>query len=199
MSAIAQPGRWKLELVSIGGGGGEVSAMRYFFFDVKKQIMHPWVVASSSLFFVPAFIALGRQNVVVAIVLMASSLFSLLYHINDERAYEELDVIWASLAVLIALLLLCVLLTRYVPWHPRVALPLAFGLAGLLVYFLEGQSTGTGGTDSNHYELYHSLWHFFVALSATALVWTPVQMSELNFTFYDMLGKSASQIRGQSA
>ncbi len=154
---------------------------------------HTWVVVSSSLFFIPGTIALFRQNIIVALVLLTSALFSMLYHVNNELAYSELDVIWASLAVLVSFILLAVLLTQYPPWNWRVLLPLAFGFAGLIVYFLEGQSTAT--ITDEHYEIYHSVWHLCIALAGISLVYTPVSLTDANFTFYEMVVKTAQQAR----
>lgn len=146
-----------------------------------------WVVASSSLFFVPAFLAFFRQNIVVAIIFFNAALFSTLYHLNDETEYEDLDVLWASLAVLISLVLLAVLARHYPPWHLRILVPFFLGVAGFIVYFVGGQmSSDPAVTEDDHYDLYHSLWHLFIGLAGAAVAWTPVNLAEANFTYGEL-------------
>lgn len=137
-----------------------------------------FVIASSALFFVPALISAFRQQLIVTITFTGAALFSTLYHSYNEQEFTELDVIWASLAILVALLMLAVLVRHYRPWHWRVSLPLALGLTALILYFVEGRNSTSNSVDPSHYNLYHSLWHLFVALSALVLVWTPVDLRE---------------------
>ena len=148
---------------------------------------HVWVIVSSALLFLPAILSFFRQSLVVTIVFFCSALFSTMYHANDENNYEDLDLIWASLTILVALVMLCLIATKYVFWNWRVLLPLVFGVAGLLVYFLEGmQSTDPLQKDDSHYDLYHSLWHLFIAIAGTFLVWTPVNVAEANMSFSEI-------------
>lgn len=144
----------------------------------------PWVVASSALFFVPALLAFLRQSVVVAIVYINAALFSTLYHANAEQKYEELDVFWANVAVLLSLVMLAVISIRYAPWNWRVLLPSLFGITGMALYFVGGQDETPSVTQHDpHYEVYHSLWHLFMSMAATVLVWTPVNFAEAHQSY----------------
>lgn len=147
-----------------------------------------YVVGSSALFFVPTLLSFFRQSIVVTIVLFNAALFSTLYHFSDETEYENLDIIWASITVLMALLLMAILARRFPPWNWRVFLPFSFGLAAFIVYFTQGQARATEGsdeldTDSNTYILWHSLWHVLIGLAGTFLVWTPVNLADANISY----------------
>ena len=116
----------------------------------------------------------------VFIVLLLSATFSTLYHVNYEQEYSDLDVIWASLAIVVALIMLAVFAMKYAPWNWRVMLPLVFGLTGLIIYFVGGHASGNCAAviEDANYDLYHSLWHLFVGLAALVLVWTPANLMD---------------------
>jgi len=147
---------------------------------------NPWVIASSAFFFIPAILALFRQSLVVAIIYFNAAIFSTLYHVSDQKQYAELDVIWASLAILISLVMLAVISLYYAPWNWRVFLPFMFGISGLIVYFVGGQCSDTCQTNDHHYVLYHSLWHLFIGLAGLAVVWTPVKLQEAQFSYGEL-------------
>jgi predicted membrane channel-forming protein YqfA (hemolysin III family) len=163
----------------------------FCFFHKKQTVMgHPWVVASSAFFFLPALISFFRQNVVVTIIFFNAALFSTLYHVHDQDQYAELDVLWASLAVLTALTLLAVIAQHYAPWNWRVILPFLLGLTAFVLYFVGGQISETEEAEKrDDYELYHSLWHLFVGLAGLVLAWTPVNLAEANLSYKDLYSK----------
>lgn len=153
----------------------------------------PWVIASSAFLFIPALIALLRQSIVVAIVLFNAAMFSTLYHVNDQQAYAEMDVVWASLTVLISLTMLALLAARYPPWNWRIILPFLLGVAGIIVYFVGGQYHDSAemeaDNENNHYDLWHSLWHFLVGTAVLLIVWTPVDLSEASMSYAELSRK----------
>ncbi len=146
---------------------------------------HAWVIASSSLFFIPAIMSFFRQSLLVTIVFLCSALFSTLYHSSNEKSYADMDVLWANLAIFTALVLLALIAVRYPIWNWRVLLPVVFGLIGLVLYFVEGQADPNHPVDV-HYDLYHSLWHLFICLAGVVLVWTPVDLSEANASYAEI-------------
>lgn len=146
-----------------------------------------WVVASSAFFFVPGLVAFLRQSILVAIVFLMSALFSTLYHTSNEQDYGDMDVMWASMAIFIALLMLAINAMHYAPWNWRVILPLAFGVAGIVLYVVGGQKTTSG--EAVNYDLYHSLWHLFVGLAGLVLAWTPVDFTEVQYSYPDLYRK----------
>jgi predicted membrane channel-forming protein YqfA (hemolysin III family) len=147
-----------------------------------------YVVASSAFFFVPALLSLFRQCIFVSVVLINAALFSTLYHVSNEKNYEDLDVFWASLAVFVALLLLAVLALDYAPWNWRIVMPLLFGVTAFVLYFTDGQCQGDPCVPTQKYDLYHSLWHLFIGIAGIFLVWTPVDLSRAVRTTYADLG-----------
>jgi len=151
---------------------------------------HPWVIASSAFFFVPTLLAFFRQSLLVTIIYFNAALFSTLYHVHDEKQYADLDVMWASLAVLISLVMLAVVALHYAPWNWRVFLPFAFGIAGFIVYFVGGQASDTCVAEGDDdYDLFHSLWHLFVGLAGLFIVWTPVDLSEASVSYGELYMK----------
>lgn len=158
---------------------------------------NPWVVASSAFFFVPGLIAFLRQSIIVAIVFLMSALFSTLYHTSNEKDYSDMDVMWANMAILVALLMLAINAMHYAPWNWRVIWPLAFGVTGMVLYIVGGQNTTSGG-ESDHYDLYHSLWHLFVGLAGIILAWTPVDFSEMQYSYPDLYRKIYHNYRNTS-
>ena len=154
----------------------------------KQTVMgHPWVVASSAFFFLPAFISFFRQSAIITIIFFNAALFSTLYHIHNEDQYAELDVLWASLAVLAALTLMTVIAQHYAPWNWRILLPFILGFTGFILYFVGGQNSSTEEAEkSDDYDLYHSLWHVFVGLAGLVIVWTPVDLSEAKVSYGEL-------------
>ena len=155
---------------------------------------NPWVVASSAFFFAPAVVSLFRQHLIVTIIYTNAALFSTLYHVHNEQEYADLDVVWASLAVAVSMLLLAVLALHYAPWNWRVFLPFALGLAGMIVYFVAGQAFDAEEARTEHYEIYHSLWHLFVGLAGLILVWTPVDLREANLSYGELYLKISKRM-----
>ena len=147
-----------------------------------------WVIASSAFFFVPGLVAFLRQSILVAIVFLMSALFSTLYHTSNEQDYGDMDVMWANMAIFVALIMLAINAMHYAPWNWRVVLPLAFGVTGIVLYIVGGQNTHSGGEAVN-YDLYHSLWHLFVGLAGLALAWTPVDFTEAQYSYPDLYRK----------
>jgi hypothetical protein len=136
-----------------------------------------WVLASSGLFFLPAAISVFTQSVVVTLIYAGSALFSLLYHCTQEEQYGDVDLQMAIMAILISLVLLSVVANKYSWTSWRVLLPVVFGVIGMAIYFLEGQSCSIVH-DKENYRLYHSLWHLLMAISGTLLVITPVDLGD---------------------
>ena len=77
---------------------------------------------------------------------------------------------------------------HYAPWNWRVLLPLAFGITGVVLYIVGGQNTNSKGEAVN-YDLYHSLWHLFVGLAGLVLAWTPVDLTEVQYSYPDLYRK----------
>lgn len=146
------------------------------------------MIASSAFFFVPGLVAFLRQSILVAIVFLMSALFSTLYHTSNEQDYGDMDVMWANMAIFVALIMLAINAMHYAPWNWRVVLPLAFGVTGIVLYIVGGQNTHSGGEAVN-YDLYHSLWHLFVGLAGLALAWTPVDFTEAQYSYPDLYRK----------
>jgi uncharacterized membrane protein YfcA len=145
-----------------------------------------FVIASSAFLFIPTFISFFRQSLIVTIILLNSAIFSTLYHLSDEKDYETFDLIWASLAILIGLLLLAALARKYPPWNWRIFMPFALSTAAFVIYFVEGSASTTEDTDSSHYDLWHSLWHLLIGLAGLFLVWTPVNLADANISYADL-------------
>lgn len=151
---------------------------------------HPWVIASSALFFIPAVLAFFTQSLIVTIIFVNSATFSTLYHVKNEKQYADLDVVWASLAVAVALVMLAILSLHHAPWNWRVLLPVVFGVAGFVLYFSGGQASDTCDIENDgDYDVFHSLWHLFVAMAGTTLVLTPVDLSESQLSYLDLAKK----------
>lgn len=151
---------------------------------------HPWVIASSALFFIPAVLAFFTQSLIVTIIFTMSATFSTLYHVKSEKQYAELDVVWASLAVAVALVMLAIQSLHHAPWNWRVSLPVIFGVAGFVLYFVGGQASDTCDIEkSPEYDLFHSLWHLFIAMAGTVLVLTPVDLSESQLSYLKLAKK----------
>ena len=145
-----------------------------------------WVIASSALFFVPAAISVFRQSLLITLIFAATALFSTLYHASNETKYEEIDVFFACLSIILSLVMLALIAIHYAPWSWRVLLPVIFGAVGMIVYFLEGQASPDHSDLGDHYELYHSLWHLFIAIAGTILVWTPVNLGETSLSYSEL-------------
>ena len=154
----------------------------------------PLVVASSALMFIPSAIAFFRQSMVVAIAFTVSTIFSVMYHVHSEKKYAELDIIWASLAILVALVMLTIISMRYPPWSWRIVLPVAFGMAAILEYFFMGQADDETDSETDDYATFHSVWHLLIVAAATFLVVTPVDLRQAHHSYvalYHRTPKSA--------
>lgn len=145
-----------------------------------------FVVASSAFLFVPTLVSFFRQSLIVTIVFFNAALFSTLYHTADEQEYEQLDLIWASLAVFTALVLLAAIARNFPPWNWRVILPVFLGLTAFIIYFSAGHSNDLSDTNSDQYTLWHSLWHLLVGLAGLFLVWTPVNLNDANVSYGEL-------------
>lgn len=148
---------------------------------------HNWVVASAALFFVPATISVFTQNLLVSIIYFGSALFSTLYHAYDETQFVEEDLLFAILAIVISLVVLAVI-ARHFSWYSwRILVPLLSGVTGVGIYFCQGQLSLP---EPISYEIYHSIWHLLMALSATFLVFTRVDLSEARFSYAELFTRS---------
>lgn len=148
---------------------------------------HGWVIASSALFFIPTIISFFRQSIVVTLIYFFSALFSTLYHASNEGNYSQEDVMWAVLAIFISLIMLAILTLHYPIWNWRILIPICFGVAGIVIYLSEGQLNETACHHADEqYSIFHSIWHLLMALSATALVWSPIDLSEANMSYAQM-------------
>lgn len=149
----------------------------------------PWVITSSALFFIPAAVSVFSQSLIVTIIYTNAAIFSTLYHSSSENNYSEMDVIWASLAVFISLVILAIVAMYLPATHWRVWVPLVLGVTAFVIYFVQGQrcTNECTDTDNDNYVLYHSLWHLFVALAGIFLVITPVNLADaVNLTYRDL-------------
>lgn len=151
---------------------------------------HTWVIASSGLFFLPGAVALFRQSLIVSIILLASALFSTLYHASTETSYAELDVFFASLALMVAVVMLLIVASRYGVLSWRFFCPFSLGLAGLIIYFVEGQFDPVQPKAFQHYDLFHSLWHLLLSIAAFILVLTPVDLSLVKMNLVELFTTS---------
>ena len=148
---------------------------------------HAWVIASSALFFIPTVISFFRQSIVVTLIYFFSALFSTLYHASDENNYSDEDVMWAVLAIFISLVMLAILTLHYPIWNWRILIPILFGIAGIVIYVTEGQLSETPCDKADeHYAIFHSIWHTLMAISGTALVWSPIDLAEANMSYAQM-------------
>jgi predicted membrane channel-forming protein YqfA (hemolysin III family) len=150
------------------------------------------LIASSALFFIPTAVSFFKQSIIVSLLYFFSALFSTLYHASNEQKWVQEDVIYATFAILISLALLAILTVHYPVWNWRILVPLAFGIAGLVVYVTEGQLDDiTCDIATNNYSgQQHVVWHFLMAIAATVLVWTPVDLSEANDSYLEMYKKA---------
>jgi NADH:ubiquinone oxidoreductase subunit 5 (subunit L)/multisubunit Na+/H+ antiporter MnhA subunit len=150
------------------------------------------LIVSSALFFIPTALSFFRQSIVVTLIYFFSALFSTLYHANNEQSFSDEDVTWATFAILISLILLAVLTVHYPIWNWRIIVPILFGVAGIVIYVTEGQlSEAPCDHADDTYTTWHNIWHLLMAIAATVLVWTPVDLSEANMTYIEMYKKSA--------
>ena len=119
-----------------------------------------FVMTSSAFLFVPAGIAGWRQQTPVFVALFGGALFSTLYHAYDEQRFEMLDVVWASFSVVAALLVWLAGWKRYGPTHWRSWVPIALGLAAMIIFFVKGSYEHTEDVENrpDDYEVFHSMW-----------------------------------------
>jgi len=129
---------------------------------------------------------------VVTLIYFFSALFSTLYHASDEKNYADEDVTWATFAILISLILLAILTVHYPIWNWRILIPIIFGVAGIVIYVSHGQLSQTPCDQADtEYVIYHDIWHLLMAIAASALVWSPVDLSEANLSYIEMYKKNA--------
>lgn len=144
-----------------------------------------FVVASSALFFVPTAISFFTQSLPVTIVFFNTSLFSTLYHYSGEQDYVELDILWATLSILVSMLLLGGIARKYPIWNLRIIIPVILGLAGLIIYLGFGQSDGEN-TNTYDYQLYHGLWHLLIGLAGISISITPVKLADVDLSYFSL-------------
>lgn len=159
----------------------------------RHRMANPWVIASSTTFFVPALVASCYQSILVAIVFFNAALFSTMYHAYGENRYESLDIIWASLALLLALMLIAVLVKRFGVWSWQVLLPMLMGSTAIVLYLTEGNITGN--MRPSEYETFHSLWHVLSSIAVTLLAMHPVRLSELDVTYPEVFRRDAKRLK----
>ncbi len=160
----------------------------------------PAVIATSALLFLPATVAFVRQAIPVAIVYFGAALFSTLYHSYGEQRYADMDVMWASLAVLVGLVVLALLAARYAFWNWRILVPALCGLAGVTLFFIsadhgDDEEDGVSRSDNSNYEILHSIWHGLMTVAGIALLWTPVKLGDIANMSYVDLGRAINKNR----
>jgi hypothetical protein len=132
---------------------------------------------SSTLMFIPAMISLYTQPMIISFVLFMASIFSTLYHMSDECNHATSDEIWASLTLMILLVMTLRLAAELGMFHWRVLLAFVFGVTAITAYMTKGSRNDTTET-SIEYEKWHSIWHTFAAAAATVIV---LQKSKITF------------------
>lgn len=156
------------------------------------------VVSSSALFFIPTIISAFTQHVIIFIILFMTSLFSTLYHSFDEEKFETIDTIFASLSLILAILLTFALGLQYKMakdqstqkkrYLARLIIVVIFGIGALVAYFLGGSDLDSDDdTDNEHYDALHSGWHMGLFVAGTALVAQPINLSILNKSLKEIL------------
>lgn len=162
-----------------------------FKLSCKQTSANSYTVASAAFLFVPTLMSVYTQSMPITLTFAFSTVFSTLYHTSNEESYGTLDVIWANIAMFLALIMLGLIAVRYGVFHWRVMLPFIFGAAAISLYFFHGYADdGVDPNNLEHYELYHSLWHLFLGLAAIAIVITPVDISDASNSYWEMIRKT---------
>lgn len=142
-----------------------------------------YLKVSSGLMFIPALISLHTQPIIISIILLMASIFSTLYHLSDECNHATSDEIWASLTLMILLVMTLRLAAELGFFNWRVISIFALGITAIVAYMTHGSRHDTSQT-SHKYELWHSLWHTFAAVAATLIV---MKKSSITFKSDDSL------------
>ncbi len=156
----------------------------------KKTIMHcnrygqehdtplrVYLKVSSALMFIPAIISLKTQPIIFSVVLFMAAIFSTLYHLSDEANHATSDEIWASLTLMLILVMSLRLAAELGFFHWRVVSIFAFGITAIVAYMTHGCRNDTTVT-SHEYEMWHSIWHTFAAAAATLVI---IKRSDISF------------------
>lgn len=125
----------------------------------KRRFTDP-IVWTHALFLINAYLWHGAGSSVCAVLMLVSAFFSTMYHRNAEQPgfWQETDRGAASLTLLVTLIF---------------ALPVASGLMVLNAFLLLGAAllVKTLAIRTEKYRLWHSLWHFMVAVGQAYLAW----------------------------
>ena len=142
---------------------------------------------SSTLMFIPACISLYTQPMVVSFILMMASIFSTLYHMSDECHHATTDELWASLTLMVLLVMTLRLAAELGILNWRVLLTIVSGVTAITAYMYKGSRQDTTVT-STEYEKWHSVWHTLAAVAATLIV---LKKSKITFrsddSFYTLM------------
>ena len=156
----------------------------------RKNSGNKYTVASAAFLFVPTLISVYTQAMPVTLTFAFSTVFSTMYHASDEDDYETLDVIWANIAMFLALIMIGLIAIRYGIFHWRVLVPFILGAAAIFIYFFNGYADDDENpNDLPDYDLYHSLWHVFLGLAAISIVITPVDIRDASGSYWEMIRK----------
>jgi hypothetical protein len=128
--------------------------------------------------FVPALISLYTQPVAISVILFMAAIFSTLYHLSNECRHATSDEIWASLTVMVILVLGLRLTAELGFFHWRVLAIFSTGITAFVAYLTHGSREDTSVTTFK-YELWHSIWHTLAAFAATLVV---MKKSDIQFT-----------------
>jgi hypothetical protein len=151
----------------------------------KDSGLRTYLKVSSALMFIPAAISLYTQPVIISVVLLLAAIFSTLYHLSNECNHATSDEIWASLTLMILLVLSLRLSAELGFLHWRVIGVFAFGITAIVAYMTHGSRHDTSVT-SRRYELWHSIWHTLAAASATLII---MRKSDIHFKSDDSFVK----------
>jgi len=161
-----------------------------FKLSCRRNDANKYTVASAAFLFVPTLISAYTQAMPVTLAFGFSTVFSTMYHASDEDSYETLDVIWANIAMFLALIMIGLIAIRYGVFHWRVLVPFIFGSIAIALYFIHGYADDDEDPDTlPEYDLYHSLWHLFLGLAAISIVITPVDLRDANGSYWEMIRK----------
>lgn len=104
-------------------------------------------IYTSLFFLVPMFLALYFKIYLMAILLLTVTIFSIIFHIFDEKKLKIIDPIFAYILIASNLYLCFLFRFNLIYFLPA----LLFVLLALICLVRE----------KKNYELYHSLWHIF--------------------------------------
>ena len=108
-------------------------------------------VWSNLFYLIPLGFSLYYQIFIQSFLIFSSFIFSILFHINDEKKFVVFDYLFPFLLIFYNIYL-CYLSEFKRPYF---GIALFFVVVSLYFYFK---------TDKKTYELNHSLWHFFSAV-----------------------------------